>query len=113
MADAEKPAMNEKLKEFLDSLRDDKDLAEKLRACSTVEEEYALASAKVSGFTLEEFKKMKEHMKEGPHGHGHGPGGPGGDGHRPPPPPDGREPPEKPDGETASTDTASAAEKTE
>ncbi|MDO4566285.1 MAG: hypothetical protein Q4B42_03040 [Oscillospiraceae bacterium] len=88
---SEKPKMNEKLKEFLDMMREDSELHEAMMKCESVEDEYKLASKKVSGFTLEEYTEMKAHMKEGP-------GGPGGHGHRPPPP-DGKKPPkgEKPE----------------
>ncbi|MEA4911200.1 MAG: Nif11-like leader peptide family natural product precursor [Oscillospiraceae bacterium] len=87
----EPPAMNEKIKEFMDLLREDEALRKQIMACETDEASYAIASKKVSGFTLEEWSEFQSHAK-------HGPGGPGGDGHRPPPP-DGKKPPEKPDGE--------------
>ncbi|MEA5050366.1 MAG: Nif11-like leader peptide family natural product precursor [Oscillospiraceae bacterium] len=90
----EPPKMNENIRKFMDLMRDDESLRKQIMACKTDAESYAIASKKVSGFTLAEWTEFQSHMKQGP-----GPGGPGGDGHRPPPP-DGKKPPEKPSGKT-------------
>jgi predicted ribosomally synthesized peptide with nif11-like leader len=48
-------AMKEELKLFLQKLTEDKDLQEKMQACKTPEEAYAVASLVQEGFTFEEF----------------------------------------------------------
>ena len=47
--------MNENLLQFLETLRDDAKLQEKMALCSSADEAYKLASEIQNGFTQEEF----------------------------------------------------------
>ena len=92
MSENRPPKMSDSLKAFLDAMRSSDDLRKKIEACSTTEEEFAVASTASPDLTLEEYTEFKEHMKKGPcpgapgcpggpgGPFGHGPGGPGGHG---------------------------------
>ena len=90
MSENRPPKMSDSLKAFLDAMRSSDDLRKKIEACSTTEEEFAVASSASPDLTLEEYTEFKEHMKNGPGPggpggpFGHGPGGPGGNGGRGP-----------------------------
>lgn len=56
--------MNEALKKFLMELSQDEALRERLVACGTMEEAYAIASERVEGFTLEDFRSAVEKLQE-------------------------------------------------
>ncbi len=55
--------MNEKIKEFLQKMAQDDELATKFGACKTPEEAYALATGVVEGFSKEEFVSAMEQVK--------------------------------------------------
>ena len=60
--------INENLKSFLDKLASDADLADKLSACKSADEAFAIASEVVGGFTKEEFVEAMTVVDKANHG---------------------------------------------
>ena len=56
--------MNEKLQQFFCELESNEGLREKMAACKSAEEAYALASETVNGFTMEEFQSAMKAVRK-------------------------------------------------
>ena len=52
--------MNENLKKLFDEIRNNEELAEKLKKCTSPEEAYKAATEAVGGYTLDEFKDIMQ-----------------------------------------------------
>jgi predicted ribosomally synthesized peptide with nif11-like leader len=54
--------MNENIKKFVEKAINDKALQDKMAACKTPEEAYAIASSVQDGFTMEEFTEAMQQL---------------------------------------------------
>lgn len=59
--------MNENVKKFVEKAIGDKELMEKMSACKSPEEAYAVASSVQEGFTMEEFVSAMQEIYDATH----------------------------------------------